>query len=162
MKVLEYYFHLRKKTIPYWAKYSLFLGIWKIIRKILNVTIIPNIPITSIRIFLYRIVGYNIGKNVFIGMKCYLDDIDPKFITIENNVTISYGTYFSVHGRGQGHTKIHIKNNAYIGMRCNIISGKKGITIGENSIIGAVALVNSNIPKNCVAVGIPARVIKKI
>jgi len=37
-----------------------------------------------------------------------------------------------------------------------------GVKIGENSVIGAGAVVTSDIPDNSVAVGVPARVIKKI
>ena len=38
----------------------------------------------------------------------------------------------------------------------------KGVTIGDNSIIGAGAIVVSSIPANCVAVGNPARVVKEL
>lgn len=34
-----------------------------------------------------------------------------------------------------------------------------GVTIGENSVIGAFSFINKNIPNNVVAVGVPARVI---
>jgi acetyltransferase-like isoleucine patch superfamily enzyme len=44
-------------------------------------------------------------------------------------------------------------------MRCNVISGKKGIDIGENSIVGAGSLVNKDIPNNKIAVGVPIRII---
>ena len=37
------------------------------------------------RIFFYRRCGYNIGKNVFIGMRCYLDDLEPKMFTVEDD-----------------------------------------------------------------------------
>ena len=37
-----------------------------------------------------------------------------------------------------------------------------GVTIGDNAVIGAAAVVTKDIPGNCVAVGVPARVIKTI
>ena len=37
-----------------------------------------------------------------------------------------------------------------------------GVTIGENSIVGAFSLVNSDIPDNAVAVGVPAKVIRSM
>jgi acetyltransferase-like isoleucine patch superfamily enzyme len=37
-----------------------------------------------------------------------------------------------------------------------------GVTVGENSIVGAFSFVNANLPDNVVAVGVPARVIKSI
>jgi acetyltransferase-like isoleucine patch superfamily enzyme len=144
---------------PYYAKYSLFTIMYKPIRKFLNVVIIPNIPFSKLRIFLYRAIGFKIGKNVFIGMKCYLDDVDPSKIIIEDNVSISYGVYFVCHGKKQKHTYIIIKKGAYIGMRANLISGKKGIIIGENAIVGAGSLVNKSVPDNKIAVGVPIKII---
>jgi len=113
------------KPAPFYANYPLWLIIWKPIRKYINVVIIPNIPFSRLRVMLYRMLGFKIGKNVFIGMKCYMDDILPSDTIIEDNVTVSYGTYFAVHGKGHSKTFIHIKERAYIGMRCNIISGEK-------------------------------------
>ncbi len=155
----QFYKKVLKKEPPYYAKYSIFTILWKPIRKYINVVIIPNVPFSNLRIILYRMIGFNIGKNVFIGMKCYMDDVAIKNTVIEDNVTISYGTYFACHGKGQGHTKITIKENAYIGMRCNIISGKDGVIIGENAIVGAGSLVSRDIPSNTTAVGIPIKVL---
>ena len=112
------------------------------------------------RIFFYRLCGYNIGKNVFIGMRCYLDDLEPHMLTIEDNVTISYGVFFACHGYGQRHMPITIKKGAYVGMRSSIISGKTGVTIGENAVVGACTLVNKDIPSGATAVGVPCRIIK--
>jgi len=163
MKLAELYYKLREKPVPYYAKYPTWLIIWKPIRKFINVVFIPNIPFSTLRIFFYRyLVGYKIGENVFIGMKCYLDDLEPKNTIIEDNVTISYGCYFALHGIGQSHTHIHIKKGAYIGMRATIISGAEGICIGENSIIGAASLVNKSLPDNITAVGVPASILKSI
>jgi len=162
MKLAEFYFRIRKKEIPYYAKYPFWLIIWKPIRKFFNVVVIPNTPFSNLRVFLYRaIVGYKIGKKVFIGMKCYLDDLEPSKTIIEDDVTISYGCYFALHGVGQTHSFIHLKSGAYIGMRANIIADKDGLIIGENTIIGASSLVNKNIPPNVTAAGVPAKVIKQ-
>ena len=52
-----------------------------------------------------------------------------------------------------------IKKNAKIGARAII---GPGVVVGENSLIGAGSLVLKNVPKNSVAVGSPAKVVKKI
>lgn len=52
---------------------------------------------------------------------------------------------------------IHIKRNAWIGARVNILPG---VIIGENAIIGTGSVVTKDIPDNAVAVGNPAKVIK--
>lgn len=54
---------------------------------------------------------------------------------------------------------IHIKKNAWIGARVNILPG---VTIGESAIIGTGSIVTKDIPDHAVAVGNPARVIKII
>jgi acetyltransferase-like isoleucine patch superfamily enzyme len=163
MILAELFYKLRKKPVPYYAKYPTWLILWKPIRKFINVVLIPNIPFSTLRVLLYRyLVGYKIGKNVFIGMKCYLDDLEPQNTIIEDNVTISYGCYFALHGIGQGHTHIHIKKGAYIGTRVTIISGTEGISIGENSIVGAASLANKSLPDNVIAAGVPARILKSV
>ncbi|UPT77643.1 acyltransferase [Sulfurovum sp. XGS-02] len=157
--VEQFYRKILKKDPPYYAKYSLITIIWKPLRKYINVVIIPNTPFSNLRVILYRMLGFKIGNNVFIGMKCYMDDMDPEKTIIEDDVVISYGCYFACHGKGQGHTSIVIEKGAYLGMRCNVISGKNGIVIGKNSIVGAGSLVNKSITENTSVAGIPAKMI---
>ena len=76
-----------------------------------SAVVIPIIPFSNLRLQCYRWCGYKIGKNTFIGMRCYLDDMCYDLIEIGNNVTISYG---ACHGRKQGHNKIVIKDGVYI------------------------------------------------
>lgn len=54
---------------------------------------------------------------------------------------------------------VRIGNNVWIGSRAMVL---KGVSIGENSVIGAKSLVTHDIPPNCIAAGIPAKVIKTI
>lgn len=145
-------------------KKGLFEKVRCCIRKWFNVSIIPKIPLNGMRIFFYRLCGYNIGKNCFIGMMCYLDDLEPKLFVVEDNVTISYGCYFCCHGKNQKHTKIHIKEGAYLGMQTSVISGKSGVTIEKNSIVGARSVVIKNVGTEGVGitvVGNPAREVRK-
>ncbi len=160
MGLARFLYKVRGKPVPYYANYPLWLIVWKPMRKWLNVVLIPNVVSSRLRVMLYRLVGFRIGRNVFIGMKCYMDDVDPAMTTIEDNVAISYGTYFAVHGLDQEHTPIVIKESAYIGMRCTLISGKQGITIGRNAVIGAASLVNKSVPDGATAAGCPIQIIK--
>lgn len=54
---------------------------------------------------------------------------------------------------------IIIYNNVWLGVNVTVL---KGVTIGENSIIGAGSIVSSDIPSNVIASGIPCRVIKNL
>ena len=110
------------KPAPYYYNYSIGTIFFKPIRKWLTNTLAANCPFNCIRIAIFRMCGFKIGKGTFIGMKCYLDDMCYDLLKIGNNVTISYGVFFACHGKNQGHYSITIDDGAYIGMRANIIS----------------------------------------
>lgn len=147
------------EKIPSWYKRSILGEVWHLIRKGLCQNIAPNCVLTPVRIAIYRLCGLKIGKNCFIGMKCYLDDLCVDKIEIGNSVTISYGVYFACHGRKQGHNKITIKDGAYIGMRANI-TARHDIVIGEKAIIGAGTLVNKSVPDRTTCIGVPGKIIE--
>lgn len=165
MKLLKnIYEKVTNKKAPYYFEYSVWTIIKKPIRKYFVNTVAANCPFNCIRIWIYRMCGFKIGRGTFIGMKCYLDDMCYDLLTIGENVTISYGVYFACHGKNQGHYPITVCDGAYIGMRANVISknvdSAEGVMIGPNAIIGACTLVNRNIPPNATAVGVPCKIIE--
>lgn len=123
MRLLKYlYEKINKKPAPYYYNYSILQIVAKPIRKWMTNTLAANCPFNCIRIAIYRLCGFKIGKGTFIGMKCYLDDMCYELLTIGENVTISYGVFFACHGRNQKHLPITVCDNAYIGMRASVIS----------------------------------------
>ncbi len=86
-------------------------------------------------------------------------------VTIGKQVAISWDVIFlesDYHaiGGGDGVSRpIIIEDGVWIGTRCIIL---KGVTIGENSVIGAGSVVTKSIPANSIAAGNPARVIRTI
>ncbi len=115
--------------------------------------------------------GVKIGKNCHISPYVLIDLIYPELIEINDNVTIGSNTmifahvnpttneFLKTHGYPRTVKPVIVKNGAIISVGCIIIAG---VTIGENSIVGAGSVVTSDIPNNCIAIGNPARVIKKI
>ena len=81
-------------------------------------------------------------------------------VVIHHNTTIGKNSKIyqnvTIGGR-EGRGNPRIGNNVYIGTGASILGG---ITIGDNAKIGANAVVLNDIPKDAVAVGIPAKVIK--
>ena len=55
--------------------------------------------------------------------------------------------------------KVHIKRNAWIGAGATILPG---VTIGENSVVAAGAVVTKNVPDNVVVGGVPAKILKTL
>lgn len=106
-----------------------------------------------------------IGKNVFINHACTF--LDMGGITIEDNVLIGpkVNLITENHPLNPADRKalitkpIIIKKNAWIGAAATILPG---VTIGENSVIAAGAVVSKDVPDNVVAGGVPAKIIKTI
>lgn len=63
-----------------------------------------------------------------------------------------------IHQQGLVHAPITIEDDVWIAGRVNIMAG---VTIGSGSVIGAGSVVTKDIPPYSVAVGVPARVVKK-
>ena len=106
-----------------------------------------------------------IGKNVFINHACTFLDLGG--IVIEDDVLI--GPKVSIitenHPVNPNERKmldlksVLIKRNAWIGANAIVLPG---VTIGENSVVAAGAVVTKDVPANTVVAGVPAKVIKKI
>lgn len=121
-----------------------------------------------IRIKLHRLRGVNIGKNVYIGKDCIIDNSYPDYIYIEDNVAIASGTSIMAHANPYSHFRnvieskvepIVIKKGTWIGINSTIL---RGVTIGEYSIVGAGTVVDQNIPPYTIAKGNPMKKIINI
>ena len=81
-------------------------------------------------------------------------------VIIEDLVQIgSHCSIYSISTIDKKQGKVTLRKNCKIGSHSVVMPG---VTVGENSIVGAFSFVNSNVPDNVVAVGVPARVIKSI
>lgn len=107
----------------------------------------------------------SIGKNVFINFNCTFLTLGG--IIIEDNVLIGPGVKLLSEGHPLSPAerqslvpgKVHVKKNAWIGAGATILPG---ITIGENAVVAAGAVVTKDVPANTVVGGIPAKIIKSI
>ena len=99
-----------------------------------------------------------LGYKTDIGAFTY---INARFgVILEDEVQVgSHCSIYSVSTIDNKQGKVVLKKNCKVGTHSTVMPG---VTIGENSIIGAHSFVTADIPDNCVAVGVPAKVVKKI
>ena len=108
-----------------------------------------------------------VGKNTWIGPNVILDGSGG--LIIGDHVSISAGVQIYTHQTvnksvtlGKSPVDIYrttIGNGVYIGPNCVI---EMGVSIGDSSIIGALSLVNRDIPAGVKAFGVPAVVIENV
>lgn len=122
---------------------------------------------TTIFVPFYTNFGRHIrlGKNVFINHACTFLDLGG--ITIGDDVQIGPKVNLITENHPVDPEKrkyldlksIVIKRNAWIGAAATILPG---VTIGENSIVAAGAVVNKDVPDNRIVGGIPAKIIRAV
>ncbi len=106
-----------------------------------------------------------LGKNIFINHACSF--LDMGGITIEDDVQIGPRVNLVTENHPLDPSDrrtlitqpIVIKRNAWIGAGATILPG---VTIGENAVIAAGAVVSKDVPANTVVGGVPAKLIKTI
>ena len=107
----------------------------------------------------------HIGKNVFINIGCHFQDWGGVYIGDDTLIgsyvvmaTINHGTDPDKRGDNLP-SAIHIGNKVWIGSHATILPG---VTIGDNAIVAAGAVVTKDVPKNAIVGGVPAKIIKYV
>lgn len=113
--------------------------------------------------------GYNIiiGDNFYANTNCTI--LDCAKVTIGNNVLIgpNVSLYTPNHAIDADERKVGYERSLPINIGDNVwISGSvtivPGVTIGDNTIIGAGSVVTKDVPSNVIAAGVPCKVIRSI
>lgn len=89
--------------------------------------------------------GINIGNNVLIGPQVVIATLNHDFAPQNRKSMIAKA--------------VVIEDNVWIGAHATICPG---VSIGQNSVIAAGAVVTHNVPPNVVVAGVPAKIIKNI
>ena len=113
------------------------------------------------------------GKHVHFGKNVYanynLTMVDDTHIYVGDNTMIGPNVTIATAGhpidpalrdvQAQFNMEVHIGRNVWIGGGCVLLPG---VSIGDNTVIGAGSIVTKDIPANVVAYGNPCRVIREI
>lgn len=108
-----------------------------------------------------RQAGVKIGSGGMISLFAHVD-VTRGTVIIKDNVTITAGCYILSHSsierdmypNREPRTKTVIEDNVFIGVNTVILPG---VTLGENSIVGAGSVVTSDVDANSVYAGNPAK-----
>jgi acetyltransferase-like isoleucine patch superfamily enzyme len=113
-----------------------------------NATVGKNCKISS---HTFICEGVHIGDNVFVGHNVtFINDKHPRSVNVDGSMQTEADWKVE---------ETFIKNGASIGSSATILCG---VTVGENSIIGAGAVVTKDVPPNTIVAGVPAKVIKEL
>ncbi|HSJ55260.1 MAG TPA: acyltransferase [Anaerolineae bacterium] len=131
----------------------------------------------GLRLWLYRQVGVNIGRDCVIEMYANLDDQFPELMFFEDHSGPSRHVIIMCHddvaakstavGPGEAGfmerhgfvAPVRLKSHSGIGTGSILLPG---VTVHEGAYVGAGAVVTRDVPPYTVAVGVPARVIKHL
>lgn len=123
----------------------------------------------SFRVFppFYTDFGKNItvGKNVFINACCHFQDHGG--VSLGDGCQIGHNVVFATLNHGLAPedrqttypAPITLGKNVWVGSNSTIL---QGVTIGDNAVIAAGAVVTKDVPENTIVGGVPARIIRKI
>ena len=121
--------------------------------------------------WLHKVRGVKIehARRVRIAANVLIDSLYPELVEIEDDVFLTRGVVIVAHLTptpflrkfigGTDFKKVRIARGAYIGVNAIILPG---VTVGEGCIVGAGSVVTKDVPAYSVAVGNPARVIRKV
>lgn len=102
--------------------------------------------------------NFRLGKYTDIGAFTYINA--KHTVTIEANVQIgSHCSIYSCSTIDEKTGPVTLRKNCRIGTHSVIMPG---VTVGENSVIGAFSFVTTDIPADVMAYGVPARVIREL
>jgi len=126
----------------------------------LNTLGIPLLPSVINKLFIRILFGCQLGVGTKIGNKVSLGYGGLAIVIHGSSIigdNVSVGTCVTIGGTTKKYGVPTIGDNTIISTGAKILGP---IKIGKNCVIGANAVVLDDVPDNCVAVGVPARIIK--
>jgi acetyltransferase-like isoleucine patch superfamily enzyme len=129
----------------------------------------------GLRIWLYRQMGVNIGRDCVVEMFCYLDDQFPELIFFEDHsgpsrhvIIVCHDDVAAKSENSEGGeavfqsrhgfvSPVRLKSNSGVGTGSILLPG---VTVNEGGVIAAGAVVTNDVPPYTLVGGVPAKVLK--
>ena len=109
-------------------------------------------PSNGLRVLFHRMRGCHIGKGVYIGRYCFLDNMYPEFVYIYDGASVNAGsmllTHFNPYETWKGIFRAEVKPtvigpNAIVAVRCTIMPG---VRIGKSAVVSAGMTIEKSVP----------------
>lgn len=136
------------------------------LRKIRNIMLMRMsyfCPLNSMRVKMNRWRGVHIGKNVYIGTHCVIDNAYPEYVFIEDNASLAGEVTIVAHANPYSHFEgvieskvapVVVREGAWVSVKCTLLHGAD---IGKCAIVSAGSVVSSRVPDYTMVVGNPAK-----
>ena len=119
---------------------------------------IENGQLTKYNLVVQQKDNLKLGYKTYIGAFSYINA--QHGVVIEDEVQIgSHCSIYSVSTIDDKQGEVVLKKNCRIGSHSVVMPG---VTVGENSIVGAFSFVNKDVPDNVVVAGVPFKLIRKM
>lgn len=120
-------------------------------------------PSNGMRIRMHRCRGVKIGKGVYLGMFCFLDNLYPEYIVIEDKASVNAGTMILTHFNPMKQfapilkarvAPVIVGEGAIVAVRSTLLPG---VNIGTRAIVSAGSVVEKNVGAYSIVRGNPAK-----
>lgn len=127
-------------------------------------------PHPLLRVWLQRLRGARIGRNVILAPYALIDLVYPELVTIEDGVAIAPGAKIFCHNRSSNRlaeeglqpdqvAPVTVRAHSMIGAGAVLLPG---VSVGPCSVVMPNSVVHQDVPEYCVAGGNPARVMRRM
>jgi acetyltransferase-like isoleucine patch superfamily enzyme len=107
---------------------------------------------------LRNLAGMDIGRDTKISLRADLDSTNPRGVHIGDGTLVAFHAVVFAHDLSRHfHTHTYIGRNCFIGAHAIIMPG---VTIGDQSIVGAGSVVTRDVPAGSIVGGNPARILR--
>ncbi|MFC3770578.1 acyltransferase [Paenibacillus sp. GCM10012303] len=135
---------------------------WKVVRNFVFIQISRYCPSLPVKNWIYRrVLGMRVGEHTAFALMVMVDVFFPEKIEVGSNSIIGYNTTILAHEYLIGEYRlgdVKIGSNVMIGANTTILPG---VTIGDNAIVGAGAVVHRDVAPGSFVAGNPLQVIRE-
>ena len=133
------------------------------IRNIILFWLAWSCPLNSWRVKMHRWRGVHIGKRVYIGLQCNIDNAYPEYVFLEDDSSLAGEVTVVAHSNPFKHFEgvieakvapVVVRKGAWVSIKSTLLAGAD---IGEYAIVSAGSVVSSKVHDYTMVVGNPAK-----